>query len=92
MAGYEYANARLHAMKARLLARDDYRALAEAAGLERVLAALTNTPYREAIEATLIRVSELEALNDALSVDLCTTVGHIRPVKEAPDEIGRAHV
>lgn len=88
MAGYEYANARLHAMKARLLARDDYRALAEAAGLERVLAALTNTPYREAIEATLIRVSELEALNDALSVDLCTTVGHIRRFFDGPE--GRA--
>ncbi len=88
MAGYEYANARLHAMKGRLLGRDDYRALAEAPGLERLLAALSHTPYREAIEATLIRVSLLEALNHALSADLCTAVGQMRRFFDPPQ--GRA--
>ncbi len=88
MAGYEYANARLHAMKARLLGREHYRALAEAASLERLLAALTHTPYREAIEATLIRVSELEALNAALSADLCATARRIRRFFDGPE--GRA--
>lgn len=67
MGGYEYANARLRAMKARLLDTAAYRELVAFRSSDELLRALARTDYREAIEATPVLTSELHALNVALS-------------------------
>mgnify|MGYP000843554774 FL=1 len=85
MAGFEYGNARLRAMKSRLLARGDYQALAGSGTLERLLTALTRTPYQEAVEATLVRGGELVAISAAFSHDLLATVRRIRGFFEEPE-------
>lgn len=76
--GYEYSNARLRAMKSRLLTTRDYHMLAGSGTLERLLTALTRTPYAESIEATLVRGGELVAINAAFSHNLLATVSKIR--------------
>ncbi len=74
MSGYEYANARLRAMKSRLLSRVDFQLFAESGTLEHLLTALTRTDYQESIEAMLVRVGELDVINAALSHNLRVTL------------------
>lgn len=85
MGGYEYANARLRAMKSRLLSRADYHTLAGSGTLDRLMTALTRTPYRESVEATLVRGGELVAITSAFSHDLTITVCKIRGFFEEPE-------
>ena len=82
---YEYGNARLRAMKSRLLTGRDYQALVGSGTLERLLTALTRTPYAESIEATLVRGGELVAINSAFSHNLLATVRKIRRFFEEPE-------
>lgn len=76
--GFDYANARLHAMKSRLLSQQQLYALAEIDNDEGLLIALTQTPYQPAVEAAMVRASGLEATNLALRQDLIQTVSRIR--------------
>lgn len=85
MGSYEYSNARLRAMKSRLLTRSDYQTLVGSRTLERLLTALTHTPYAESIEATLVRGSELVVINAAFRHNLITTVHKIRRFFEEPE-------
>jgi len=85
MAGYEYGNARLRAMKSRLLTRADYQMLAGSGTLDRLLTALTRTPYRESVEATLVRGGELVAITAAFSQNLTATVCKIRGFFDEPE-------
>jgi V/A-type H+-transporting ATPase subunit C len=82
MSEYDYANARLRAMKSRLLPRPKLAALAEVGSVPGLITALANTPYRQAVEAALARfVAQavgLECLNAALSTDLVSTLGNAR--------------
>jgi V/A-type H+-transporting ATPase subunit C len=70
MSGFDYGNARLHAMKSRLLSRRDLESLAELESMDALLAALTKTPYRQNIEAALARASGIACLIEALRLDL----------------------
>ena len=86
MYGYEYGNARLHAMKSRLLSREGFRMLTAAEGLESLITALTHTAYRKAVEAALGRASGLEVIAFALSQDLIETARKIRRFFMGPEE------
>jgi V/A-type H+-transporting ATPase subunit C len=78
MAGdYDYANARLRAMKSRLLARGDYAALLDESTVEGVVAWLTHTTYQAAVEAALMRASGWECLSQALRRHLASALSRV---------------
>ncbi len=82
MSDFDYGNARLRAMKSRLLSRRTLESLAEAASVQGLITALTNTAYREAVEAALARstveLAGMDCLAEALRNDLVATVGRAR--------------
>jgi vacuolar-type H+-ATPase subunit C/Vma6 len=78
MAGYDYGNARLRAMKSRLLSSYELEKMAEAGNLQALIAELSKTPYRRPVEAALARVSGLECISVALHSDLESTIKKIR--------------
>jgi vacuolar-type H+-ATPase subunit C/Vma6 len=77
MADYDYGNARLHVMKARLLRPSELEALAEAGSPDGLIAALTKTVYQKSIEAALTRATGMQCIDEALRNDLINTVGKI---------------
>lgn len=77
MSGYDYGNARLHAMKSRLLSRRDLDALAETGSLQGLISALTETAYRKPVEAALARTSGMDCISEALRHDLVNTLGKV---------------
>lgn len=74
---YGYANARLRAMKSRLLTRTAYAALINEPNVEAIVAQLTHTVYQPAIEAALMRASGWECLAQGLRRHFATTVARI---------------
>lgn len=78
MSGYEYSNARLRAMKSRLLRKADLETLVRAKNLQEAVNLLLKTAYRTAVEAALARVSELECIREALNRDFVNTVWKIQ--------------
>jgi len=77
MADYDYGNARLHAMKSRLLSRPELDALAEAGNLEGLIVGLTKTVYQKSVEAALTRATGMQCIDEALRNDLVNTVGKV---------------
>jgi len=77
MPEYEYGNARLRAMKSRLLSRQTLHDLAGIDSLQGLIAALTRTPYAKSIEAALTRFSGMACIDEALRNDLVASVGCI---------------
>jgi len=84
MSDFDYGNARLRAMKARLLSRPTIEALAETGSVHGLITALTNTAYREAVEASLVHLSDMACLTEALRSDLMSTVGRARTFFSGP--------
>ena len=80
MPDFEYSNARLRAMKSRLLPRPKLEELAEAGSLPALLTALTDTPYQPSVQAALARAAEagMDCLRDALRGDVALTLGRAR--------------
>ncbi len=78
MTGYEYGNARLHAMKSRLLTAKELEMMVQAGSVQGIIAALTKTSYRKAIETALARSSGIDCVTEALHYDLTDTLGKIR--------------
>ena len=70
MPDFDYANARLRAMKSRLLSPETLSALADETDIPSLLDALVRTPYREAVEAALIRQDGVSALARSLQLDM----------------------
>lgn len=77
MADFDYGNARLRAMKSRLLSRQELEGLAEVGSVKSLIAALTKTAYRKPVEAALARTSGLDCISSALKDDLVNTLGRI---------------
>lgn len=77
MSGYDYGNARLRAMKSRLLSRPEVEALAQLGSVQALINALIKTVYRKAVEATLVRASGLDCIAKALNRDLVETLGNV---------------
>jgi len=78
MSGYDYGNARLHAMKSRLLTRSELEKLVALDNLHVLIAALTNTAYRKSIGVALARTSGMSCIAEALRNDLINTLVNIR--------------
>ncbi len=74
---YGYANARLRAMKSRLLTRSAYMELANEPSVEDVIADLTRTPYQTPLEAALVKSSGWACLSEGLRVYFAQTVARI---------------
>ena len=77
MPEYEYGNARLRAMKSRLLSRRTLNDLAETESLQGLIAALIRTAYQKSIEAALTRFTGMASIDEALRSDLVASVGCI---------------
>jgi vacuolar-type H+-ATPase subunit C/Vma6 len=78
MSDYDYGNARLRAMKSRLLSNRELEKMVETGNLQALIAEMAKTPYREPVEAALARVSGLECISAALHSDLESTIKNIR--------------
>ncbi len=78
MADYDYGNARLRAMKSRLLSQRELESLADAGSLQGLIAALTRTVYQKAVESALTHSAGMQCIDDALKNDLIALIGKIR--------------
>ncbi len=74
---FDYAKARLRAMKSRLLTRSAYGELLNEPTVEDVVAALTRTPYQAAIEAALVQASGWACLSRGLRDHFAETVAKV---------------
>lgn len=75
MADFDYGNARLRAMKSRLLSRRDLESLAETGSLQGLISGLARSAYQKPVEAALARTSGMEAIDQALRTDVIGTLG-----------------
>lgn len=78
ISGYEYGNARVRAMKSRLLTHHELEALTAHNNPQSLISALTNTDYREAVQASLVRKSGMAAITETLRHNLVHTLGKVR--------------
>jgi V/A-type H+-transporting ATPase subunit C len=81
---FDYGNARLRAMKARLLSRPATEALADTGSIQGLITAVANTAYRQAVEASLVHLNDMACLTEALRSDLLSTVGRARTFFSGP--------
>jgi V/A-type H+-transporting ATPase subunit C len=77
MSDFDYGNARLRAMKSRLLTRQVMEELAGAESVPELINALTKTPYREAIEAALMQYTGTDIIAQARRNNLVHTVSKV---------------
>ncbi len=83
--GYGYGNARLRAMRSRLLTAVEYEDLLTRQNIEEVITALTDTPYKEDIELALVRVGGgINCVFEALRSNLTRTLRRIRTFFAGP--------
>lgn len=80
--GYGYGNARLRAMRGRLLTEADYERLLGNANVDELITALTETPYKEDIEAALVRVGGVACVYEAVRANLTRTLRKVRAFYE----------
>lgn len=78
MSEYDYGNARLRAMKSRLLNADQLAALAEAHSIDLFISQLSKTPYQRAVEIAIIRAVGFERITVMLRYHLVETVTKIQ--------------
>ncbi|HXV41940.1 MAG TPA: V-type ATPase subunit, partial [Anaerolineae bacterium] len=76
--GYDYGNARLRAMRSRLLKEADYSNLLAKGNLEELINALAETPYKEDIEIALTRRAGVQCIFEAVRANLTRTLQQIR--------------
>jgi len=76
--GYGYGNARLRAMRGRLLAEADYQILLNTANLDDLINALTETPYQADLETALVRLDGIQCVFEAVQANLTRTLRQIR--------------
>jgi V/A-type H+-transporting ATPase subunit C len=75
---YDYGNARLKAMKSRLLSRRELEALCESGSQSGLTAALVRTVYRKPVEVALTRTTGMDCIYDALQNDLIDSIRKTR--------------
>jgi V/A-type H+-transporting ATPase subunit C len=79
MAGeYDYGNARLRAMKSRLLDRLVYEELLNTATFDELISALARTPYRPDVETALMRYGGARCIAEAVRLNVARECGQIR--------------
>lgn len=77
MADYDYGNARIRALKSRLLSERQLDNLAGAENLTALIAALIKTAYCKPIETALTRTSGLDCITESLHHDLLGALGQV---------------
>jgi len=75
---YDYANARIRAMKSRLLDARAYDDLLAAMSIDQIIELLAATAYKAEIEATLVKYGGMKCVAEALRVNVAHTVGKIK--------------
>lgn len=75
--GYEFGNARVRAMRSRLLSGPDLLHLLDSRDADELILNLADTTYRESIEGALLRERGVATINDALQRELVTTLGKL---------------
>lgn len=78
MPDFEYANARLRAMRANLLNHAQLAQLSQSGSLAEFTRRLAQTPYQHALEASFLYASELDMVLEAVRQDFHATVQKIR--------------
>jgi V/A-type H+-transporting ATPase subunit C len=78
MTGFEYGNARLRAMKSRLLSYSELESLAESNTVQGLIARLSETAYRKPLEVALARTNGMDCIAMALHNDLVYTLSNTR--------------
>lgn len=78
MADFDYANGRLHAMKARLLTRRQLEELAGTEGLPGMISILMKTAYQASVEFAITRTTGIDTIFQALRQDMLQTVKKTR--------------
>jgi V/A-type H+/Na+-transporting ATPase subunit C len=77
MSSFDYGNARLRAMKSRLLVRRELDALTESGSLNGLIAALSKTAYRRSVEAALARCTGMACVDEFLRSELIASLGSL---------------
>jgi vacuolar-type H+-ATPase subunit C/Vma6 len=77
MSDYDYGNARLRAMKSKLLTRHGLDVLSESGNLSGLISALTKTSYQRVVESALTRSTGMDCIDEALRSDLIAAIGKI---------------
>ena len=75
---FDYGNARLRAMKARLLTAEQLNVLATARNLSAFIAELSRTSYHHAADVAAARGADITVLTALLRIHIVETMGHIR--------------
>lgn len=78
MSEYDYGNARLRAMKSRLLSPEQFLHLAETENIDLLLSDLSNTPYQRSAEVAIVRAFGFERITRLLQHHLVETAAKIR--------------
>ncbi len=80
--GYGYGNARLRAMRSRLLGAADYQDLLTRNNPEELIARLAETPYAEDVEAALLQYGGMRCIYEAMRTNLTRTLSKMREFYE----------
>jgi len=81
--GYGYGNARLRAMRSRLLTQETYSDLLARENIGEVISRLSETPYKDDVEVALVRVDGVNCIFEAVRTNLTRTLRHVREFFEA---------
>ena len=84
MGDFSYINARVKVMKARLLAQGRVEELLQAADLDALIQALTDTPYNLELQEALSRFRGARAVDEALSQNFYHTTRRILSFADGP--------
>src|SRR5437588_10150009 len=84
MGDFSYINARVKVMKARLLAQSRVEEFLQAADLDALIQALTDTPYNLELQEALSRFRGARAVDEALSQNFYHTTQRILSFADGP--------
>ena len=85
MNGYDYGNARIRALRSRMLTVDDYSGLLNAGTIERLLGSLADTAYAPEVQAALLRFSGLRCLDEAVRSHLARHLRMLTTFFDGPE-------
>jgi len=83
-AGFGYGNARLRARRSQFLTEATYYDLLAQPNIEQLITALIKTPYKNDIEAALVRVEGVAGVFEALHANLTRTLNQVRDFFTGP--------
>ncbi len=85
MNGYDYGNARIRALRSRMLTPDELSGLLSAGTIERLLGALADTAYASEVQAAMLRFSGLRCLDEAVRSHLARHLRMLERFFDGPE-------